>query len=79
MAADERSQGPPERGGGPTPETANHHHLSTTTRHHSGGAFIIKPRRSRSASWPTIACLDRLCVNCRCGHSRMLTEQELDA
>ena len=67
--------GPPERGGGPIPETAGHHYLPKTTRHHPSGALILKPHRLRSASWPLIACLDRLCVNCHCGRSQVEQQQ----
>jgi len=67
----------PDRGGGPTAETAGHH-LPTTTRHHPSGVSMVNPRRAHSASWPTIACLDRACLYCRCGRSRELEPERPD-
>jgi hypothetical protein len=57
-----------ERGGAPGQKSANTQ-LHQTTRHHPGDDVILSPHRARSRSWPTIACIDGLCVYCRCGRS----------
>ena len=62
-----RAQGPPnvER---VTPTPPN---TTTTTR--------SRRRRHLIARYWTIACLDRVCVNCGCGHSLVLEAEQDEA